>query len=87
MLRVFVFLLFLSSSLMAQDFTGLADINIDKEQIKTSLVQLNKMGKISDEDLKKALAELDGFSQGEVDALVKQGKDMAKQQMQAVPKQ
>ena len=83
MVKFILFLFLFSFSLVAQDFSALDNINISKPEIRQSLLQLHKMGKISNADLKKALAELDGLSKKEVDVLIKKGSGILKGQLQS----
>lgn len=86
MFKIVIVMVMFSIAAFSQTIPGLGGGKIDKKQIRTTLIQLNKMGKVSDADLKKALTELDGYSQNEVDSLVKKGSAMAKKQLESLKK-
>lgn len=78
------FIFSLSSTLLyAQDLSSLQNMNISKAQIKKSLQELHKMGRLTDKQLEDATKELDGMSDKKMNALIvkgqKMGAEMSKQ--------
>ena len=65
-----------SLALQAQDLAALKSLNISKPEIAKTLKELNKMGKISDEQLSAALKELEAMSDKKMNELVVKGQQM-----------
>lgn len=76
---VFIMLaLMFSFEIKANDILGsVAELDISKETISQSLQTLKAMGKISEADYQKALAELNKMQDKDISSLINKAKDIA----------